>query len=506
MPRAVIYCRVSSPEQTKNLSLPTQEKACREYCFREGYEIAGIFIEEGESAKTANRTKLKELITFCSEKKNRVDVLVVNSVSRFSRDRFAHVTVRALLSKRGITLRSATEPVDDSPAGKLVEGILSTIAQFENDEKAERTKRGMKAALERGTWPFPTTLGYTKIPQADGRSKIIQDPTVAPLIKQAFEMFASGRYDRVEVLRIVSAAGLLTKKGKNLSPQSFCGLLKNPFYAGKLLVKGWEIHAKGAFEPIVTEETFRAAQAILSGRRPSMIQRRRSHPDFPLRHFVKCGACERPLTGSYSSGRNNKYGYYHCANGSCRSRNIPRQDLEREFLRLIEQLQPKAEYLDLFREIVLDVWKERRKETIKLVTTLESRITELKAKRQKLIEAFVYKHSIEKSVYQEQFELLENEIALVELDAYDAKLEDLNVEAALNYATDALRNAARFWIQCSADQKQNFQRVLFPKGLVFEGEGYRTAPTCIAFSYLKGISEGKSSLASRTGIEPVSPP
>jgi hypothetical protein len=70
---------------------------------------------------------------------------------------------------------------------------------------------------------------------------------------------------------------------------------------------------------------------------------------------------------------------------------------------------------------------------------------------------------------------------LVELDAYDAKLEDLNVEAVLNYATDALRNAGRFWIQCSADQKQNFQRVLFPEGLVFEGESYRTAPTCIAF-------------------------
>src|SRR4030095_11633203 len=153
MLRAVIYCRVSSKEQTKNLSLPTQEKACREYCFREGYEIAGIFIEEGESAKTADRKKLKELIAFCNEKKNRVDVLVVNSVSRFSRDRYAHVTVRTILSKRGITLRSATEPIDDSPAGKLVEGILSTIAQFENDEKAERTKRGMKAALDRGTWP-----------------------------------------------------------------------------------------------------------------------------------------------------------------------------------------------------------------------------------------------------------------------------------------------------------------------------------------------------------------
>ena len=220
---------------------------------------------------------------------------------------------------------------------------------------------------------------------------------------------------------------------------------------------------------------------------------------------MKCGACERPLTGSYSSGRSNKYGYYHCPNQACRSRNIPRQELESEFLKLIEQLQPKAEYLNLFREIVLDVWKDRQKETIKLVSALESRVTELKAKRQKLIEAFVYQHSIEKSIYQEQLELIDDDIALAQLDVHDAKLEELDIEAALNYATSALQNAAKFWIQCSSDQKQNFQRVLFPEGLVFDGESYRTAPTCIAFSYLQDISEGKSNLASRTGVEPVSP-
>src|SRR5262245_33658201 len=306
MQRAVIYCRVSTKDQTKNLSLPTQEKACRDYCIREGYEVVAVFVEEGESAKTADRTKLKELLVFCNEKKNRVDVLVVNSVSRFSRDQFAHYTVRSILSKRGITLRSATEPIDDSPTGKLVEGILSTIAQFENDDKAERTKRGMKAALERGTWPFRPSLGYLKAQQADGRSRIVHDPKVAPFIREAFELFATRRYERIEVLRIVSAAGLRNKKGKELSPQSFANLLRNQFYAGKPVVKGWQIDAKGAFEPIVSEETFTLVQSILLGRKPTTLKRRRTHPDFPLRHFVKCGECQRPLTASYSTGRSDK--------------------------------------------------------------------------------------------------------------------------------------------------------------------------------------------------------
>ena len=37
-------------EQTENLSLPTQLRACEEYCCRQGYEILERFHEEGESA------------------------------------------------------------------------------------------------------------------------------------------------------------------------------------------------------------------------------------------------------------------------------------------------------------------------------------------------------------------------------------------------------------------------------------------------------------------------
>ncbi len=493
-------------EQTKNLSLPVQEKACRDYCAREGYDVASIFVDEGESAKTIDRPKFKELLAFCRERKNRVSAVVVNSISRFSRDKYSHVTVRALLSKLNITLRSVTEPIDDSPTGKLVEGILSTIAQFENDEKAVRTKKGMREALERGSWPFPATIGYLKIPQEDGRSRVIPDPETAPLIKQAFELIATGRHDRAEVLRILTAAGLRTKKGKKLSPQTFWNMLRNPFYAGKLVVGRWETDCKGAFEPIVSEETFRLVQSRVSGSMQTQKTRLQTHPDFPLRHFVKCGACERPLTGSWSKGRKGRYAYYHCPKTSCKSRNIPKARLEREFLKLIEQLQPKPEYLKLFREIVLDVWRQRQGEKIKLVATLESRLDSLKAKRQRVIDAFVHENKIDKSTYQEQVDLLNEQITLVELEIYETKLEELDIETSLNYATNALTNAATFWTQCSADQKQTFQRVLFPNGLIFDGETYRTATTCLAFTYLREISDGNSSLASRTGVEPVSPP
>ena len=42
---AVIYVRVSTKEQTENLSLPTQLKACEEYCERQGFHVLVRFHE-----------------------------------------------------------------------------------------------------------------------------------------------------------------------------------------------------------------------------------------------------------------------------------------------------------------------------------------------------------------------------------------------------------------------------------------------------------------------------
>lgn len=68
MPKAVIYCRVSTEEQAKHgYSLAQQEKECIEFALKQGYEIDKVFIEEGESAKDLNRTQLKAMFEYCTQ-------------------------------------------------------------------------------------------------------------------------------------------------------------------------------------------------------------------------------------------------------------------------------------------------------------------------------------------------------------------------------------------------------------------------------------------------------
>ena len=174
--RAIIYCRVSSEDQVKNLSLSTQEDACREYCKRNNLVVDTVFVEKGESAKTVDRTEFQKLLTYCREKKGRVNVLVVYALSRFARDKYDHFAIRALLHRFQITLRSVTEPIDESPTGKLMEGVLASFAQFDNDQRSERTKTGMQAAINIGRWTFQAPIGYLNVRDTNGNPTLALDP------------------------------------------------------------------------------------------------------------------------------------------------------------------------------------------------------------------------------------------------------------------------------------------------------------------------------------------
>ena len=101
MVAAVIYVRVSTKEQTENLSLPTQLRACEEYCRRDCYEVRERFTEQGESAKTTDRTELQRLLNYCRTHKGKVHFVVVYNIPRFAREEYDHFALRALLEVAG---------------------------------------------------------------------------------------------------------------------------------------------------------------------------------------------------------------------------------------------------------------------------------------------------------------------------------------------------------------------------------------------------------------------
>ena len=500
---SIIYCRVSTDEQVGNYSLGTQEAGCREYCKRKAITVDRVFVEEGESAKTTDRPIFQQALDYCRKNKGKIRYFIVYKLNRFARNQYDHAMVKALLAKHGVGLRSASEEFDESAAGKLIENTLATFAQFDNDQRAETTVEGMKAALYAGRWPFSLPLGYMAGLDANGEPLPRIDTDRAHLIKRVFEQYVTGNFTKRQVLRNAIAAGLTTKKGKPVSQQTFDKLLQIKFYAGFVYSRKWKIERRGLHEPLITEELFNSVQAVLTGKKLSVTPHLRNHPDFPLRRFVRCARCSRPLTGSWCKGRNESFPFYRCPNTRCVS--IRKENLEGYFLALLGRLTPQTDILRLFKAIVVDVWKQKQGDAEAFLATLEEKLADLKERKTRLLDMFLDKR-IRQEDYEERNDALRQEIGTLEMEAHATKLEELDLEECLGFADTVLSQPSRLWFDADCDQKQRLQKVFFPEGLTFDGESFGTAVTGSMFSCLEAVVQEKTTLASPTGFEPVLPP
>lgn len=465
MKQAVIYTRVSSKEQVDNYSLSAQLTACTAYCERTSFKVARVFVEEGESAKSADRTELQKLLAFCEEARGQVQAVVVHNLSRFARDRFDHHALLAHLRRLGIVLRSATEPVDESPSGELMDAVLAAMHQFENRLRAERTQSGMLSALGEGRWVWKAPLGYLQ-----GTNGLLEpDPATAPLIRWAFERLAGGDYGQEEVRRQVHERGLRSATGKRIGRQTWHQMMRNPLYGGRVVHDGWGIDTEAAFAPIVPRETFLLAQEALEGRRreegPGKVSRKLDHPDFPLRRFVRCAACGTPLTGGWSRGNGGRYAYYRCRNTECERVRLRVESLEEQFVELLRRLQPTKEYLRLLRKEVLAAQDRRRHAARQQREAAERRLKIVRERKDRLVAAYLYEQDIDQETYRREMAKLSKQLRAAEVTSYEAAIEDMDVDGIFHFAETVLTDAARLWLEMAPEAKRRFQRHVFPEGV-----------------------------------------
>ena len=502
----MIYARVSTKEQVDNLSLSTQEDACRNFCDRENLHVEEVFVDRGESAKTTARVEFQRLLSYCRHNKERVRCVVVYAINRFSRNTLDHVTIRALLHKLGITLRSVTEAIDETSMGKLMETIVAGFAQYDNDVRAERTRTGMQAALKAGKWPFGVPLGFRRRLDEHGSSTIEPDPERAAHVRRAFELAATGLYTKREVLSLVTDLGLRTLRDKPVAPQTFERMLRNPLYCGRLAVYGWDLgDLEGLFEPVVERSLFERVQAVLDGRAVAVRQHARNHKDFPLRRFVRCAGCDTPVTGGWAQGRRARYARYWCRTAGCRAVTISKADLEGQFVDFLAHLQPRPEYLRLFRELVLKSWQDRQADAAATVQELRRRVDDLTQRRSRLEEAYVFDRKISDDTYHRQKEKLDEDIALAEIAAHEARIDEIDIEGLLGFAEHLLTNAGRLWQEFPLDQRQRLQSIFFPKGVTYGIDGFEPVDSPVIFGLLHMLEDPKTRKASPTGFEPVLP-
>lgn len=385
--RAVIYTRVSTAEQAeKKKSLEQQEEQCRDFATKRDLETVKVFREEGESAKTAERTKLLEMLAYCKEHKDRVKYVIVWKVDRFARRAEDHLAMRAVLAKMGIQLLSATEPIENNNTGKLMETILAGFAEFDNGVRSERSANGMKARLLEGGWVHQAPIGYKNIKDPLGRPTLATDE-MGGRVRSFLIEFKKGIYTQKQAVGLAKQYQIKSKNGRELSANGTYKMLRNPVYAGLIESTMLEQPVKGLHDPLISRDDHYAIRGILDGRRRTYKPESRAKGDWVLRGFLRCGRCNHPLTGSASTGRHGKrYPKYHCTKCRGGGVSIDKEALHGEFKALLERAKPSPLLLGLFKEIVVRRWNEEHADVQQHRRDIDAEIKKFEDRRQAVLD------------------------------------------------------------------------------------------------------------------------
>lgn len=115
MTKALGYVRISSEQQINGESPQTQLTAIQQYAERESMELVQVFSDEAKSGKNTDRPGLLDMLAFARKHKDEIDHVIVYKMSRASRDMPTFIMgMYTRLQELGITIRSATEPVDET--------------------------------------------------------------------------------------------------------------------------------------------------------------------------------------------------------------------------------------------------------------------------------------------------------------------------------------------------------------------------------------------------------
>jgi site-specific DNA recombinase len=290
-----------------------------------------------------------------------------------------------------------------------MEGILAAMSQFDNEQRAERTRVGLRASVQMGRWVFKRPMGYVNSPRGKRGPSLALDTERGPLIRKAFELCAEGRSEH-EVLATITAMGLRTEEGNRISKQFLAKILRNPIYAGWISYKPLGERYRGDFQALVTQELFDQVQRRLSGNPTTGVGRRKAQQDFPLRRFVRCVRCGKPVTGGWARGRwGNRYAYYYCRQ-KCSGVIARKGTLEEQFVELLRQLGPSPEWLELLKQTVLSIWHEELGQVSDVRESVQKRVTQIRARLRRLDEAFLFESSIDRTTYEELRDKLREEL------------------------------------------------------------------------------------------------
>lgn len=517
MKNAIIYTRVSSEDQNKNYSLGQQEDALRSFCRSKQINVIEHF-QDDESAKTFDRSNFGRALEFIKKSKHiKIDYFLVSKWDRFSRSGFFDsVGVIDKLQKMGVQVQSIDYWIDwDIPEQVPLASLMLSLPHAENMRRSLNIRTCIRRAKQLGRYTTTPPVGYKWGKDAFGISIIIPSEK-AKFVTEAFREVAKGLESPQQIFHNLQAKGFKTSK------TSFHRMLRNKLYIGVIRIEAWkdqpEETADGRHEHLIDKETFYQVQDVLDGKRKNYSYKAQNEL-FPLKRHLRCKLCDGNLTGSSSRSKTGSlHHYYHCQ-PPCGER-FRAKDANEQIVNLFRSNKPVSEVSELFESTITEIYRENEQIGRQDTLSISRELNKVDMKLMEVERAYHLDHSMDEEAYKLLRKDLSEQKSNFLARQSRTNLDEREFKAYIKPAFKFISRMDEYYLNANLEGKNMILSSIFPDGLIFDGNNYRTPRLNEVLTVLRGkISNSEvpkkeqpaemSELfrrVPRTGIEPVLQP
>ena len=233
--RVAAYCRFSSDRQQET-SIRDQLRNIEAYCQRNGWPAPALYQDQAISGSRKDRAGYQAMLEAAEMRV--FDVLVVDDLSRLSRDHIESAQTIRMLKFAGIRVVGVSDGTDTARDGyKLETGLRGLMSEFYLDDLAKKTHRGLMGQALEGYSAGGLPYGYTSHHDGSGYVRSVNQEQ-AKWVAFVFQKYADG-YSPRRIASMLNELDVPSPRGNKWAHTALypdakgVGMLGNPIYNGR---------------------------------------------------------------------------------------------------------------------------------------------------------------------------------------------------------------------------------------------------------------------------------
>lgn len=346
---------------------------------------------------------------------------------------------------------------------------MAANAEFFSRNLGLETKKGLRQKFQAGGTVGLAPLGYVNTATlVEGREirTVELDEERAPLIKWAFEAYATGEWTLESLREALTARGLSTRPtrkrpAKSVKTSTLGRVLSNPYYIGMVSYEG--VQQQGRHDPLITPHLFLRVAEVLRAHAVSGEKDRKHH------HYLKgtifCGCCGARLILTRARGKSGGiYFYFFCSGrqrrNGCKQRYLAVHQVEQAVERYYGMIELPRLRADEMREALGAALSKQRETLTQEAARAKRRIARLDAERSKLLQAHLA-DAVPLDVLKREQARLTTELQHAEATVVAAAASAVSDEQVIAEALALGANCAAPYGQADPDIRRSFNQVFF---------------------------------------------